>query len=125
MGTNQKIALPGYMSPVGYSRKIAWAGDMFGSNNYQAGGYNENANSGFGMSAFEKFGIDFGGINIGGTFGTYIAKSKPGNISSNTEAQAPTFQYVTVQWFYAANNVEVANNTDLSAQGVRVDARGV
>lgn len=124
MGTNQKIALPGYYSPVGYSRKLTWAGDMFGSNNYQTGGYNENASS-FGMAGFEKVGVDFGGINIAGTFGTYTAKVKPGNLASNTEANAPVFSYVTVQWYYSANNAEVANNTDLSAQGVRIDARGV
>lgn len=126
MANQAKAALPGYTSPVGYSRKLVWAGDVFGSNNYQQGGYTDPAN-GYGMVAFEKYGIDFGGLTIAGaTLGTYKVTATPAaNIAVAGEGQAPCFTSVVLKWFYAANNAEVANNTDLSAQGVRVDTRGV
>lgn len=122
----QNIPLPGYTSPVGYSRKLVWAGDHFGSNNYQQGGYAVPA-SAFGMAAYEKLGIDFGGLTISGaTPGLYQAKVFTGaNIAFNTEAQAPCISSLTLRWFYPGNGAEVANNVDLSAQGIRLDVRGV
>lgn len=126
MPTNVKIPLPGYTSPVGYMRKLVWSGDLSGSNNYQAGGY-QIAATDFGMTGIEEMGFGFGGINISGAAqNTYVVKVKPpANLASNSVGQAPCFATATLQWYVSANNAEVANGTDLSAQMVRANVRGI
>jgi hypothetical protein len=126
MPTQSKIPLPGYPSTVGFFQKLIFAGDHFGSNNYQAGGYTSNA-ADWGLSGIESFGMAFGGINIAGAAtGTYTVRVKPSsNNSSNNATFASCFTAIQIQWYTTSNNAEVANGTDLSGQCVRVDVRGV
>ncbi len=116
------IPLPSYPQS-GFPKKEWAAGDVTGSANYQIGGYNFYANA-CGMSAFETIGSSFGGQSASNN---YFAKFYPPTtaIASSTEGQAPVYTYCILKWFYAANSVEVANNTNLSAELFRMEAKGV
>jgi len=117
-----KIPLPGYSCAKpkpGYT----WAGDLFGNNNYQAGGDTIYATD-VGLSGIETVNFTFGGNS---SSGTYVAKAHQSNnnYSNANEGFASAFSKVTIQWYYAANSVEVANNTNLNADSVRVEFNGV
>jgi hypothetical protein len=45
--------------------------------------------------------------------------------SGNTEQRARVFPSITMQWYYANNGNEVANNTNLSAECIRLFAIGI
>jgi hypothetical protein len=113
------IPYDGYPAPGAEAVKNQWAGDFFGSNNYQIGGYNLNASS-LGMLRIET-----AGFSALSQSGNYFAKAIYPAISGNNENRAPTFPYVTVKWYYAANSVEVANNTNLSAEVAQLRAYGL
>jgi hypothetical protein len=113
------IPFDGYPAPGARAVKIENLGDLIGPANYQAGGYNINAPS-LGMSRIERA--------AGSSFtqsGNYIAKFFYPAISSSNENRAPTFPYVTVKWYYAANSVEVANNTNLGAEVSQYEFTGI
>jgi hypothetical protein len=111
------IPYDGYPQPFG--AKIAAAGDLFGSNNYQVGGYNFYPASA-GMSRFEH--AHSSSLTQSGNY--YFRVIYP-NISGNNELRAPTFPYVVLKWYYAANNNEVANNTSLAAEVGQFDSIGI
>ncbi len=105
--------------------KIQWVGDHFGpgananTGNYTTGGYNLNS------SAIGFTGIEFVQTGSYSESANYFARIFYPNVSGNTETRAATFASVNVKWYYAANSNEVANNTDLSAEVVRVFANGI
>lgn len=118
MSKTGPIPYDGYPAPGARAVKLEWAGDFIGSNNYQQGGYNLNA-SALGMSRIETAG--FSPLSQSGNF--YAKVTYPA-LSSNSENRAPTFPYITVLW-YAANNTQVANNTDLSAEIAQLSVVGI
>ena len=116
-----KIPVQGYPFS-GSVKRQQWLGDLVGNGNYQQGGDVLYARD-FGMGGIEEFGMPFSGY---ANSGNYYARAKPpANSSSATETYAPVYNNVTVQWYYAANSTEVANNTNLAAEVVRLDLRGV
>lgn len=115
---NQSIPYDGYPAPGGRAVKIEWAGDHWGSNNYQAGGYNLNATY-LGMGRIET-----AGFSPLSQSGNYYAKVIYPNISGNNELRAPTFSYVTVKWYFA-NNTEVANNTNMAGEVAQLAVIGI
>jgi len=120
-GTLQKIPLPGYMTTDPPTRGY-WKGDFFGNNNYQQGGDTHHA-SDYGMGGIETFGISASGLSSSGNYSGKVFP--PANASNNSEVQASAWATVTVKWFYTANNNEVANNTNLNAESLRLDIVGV
>ena len=106
---NQSVPYDGYPAAGALCTKNIWAGDHFGSNNYQAGGYNLNATQ-LGLTR----------IHIAQTAslaqsGNFYARVVYGNISAPAELRATGYGYVTIKW-YAANNSEAANNSNLAAE---------
>lgn len=123
----QSVPCDQYPAPGTPAIKNWWVGDHFGpgnaggSANYNQNGYNLNA-SALGINGFEV--VDGFGTSQSGN---YIARRFYPAISGNSnvqETRGATFPYVTIEWFYAANNIQVANNTDLSAEVVRAWAFG-
>jgi len=114
----QNIPYDGYPAPGARAVKLEWAGDHWGSNNYQQGGYNENAPY-FGMGR-----IELAGVSALAQSGNYYAKVIYPALSGNAEQRAPTFPYITIKWYFA-NNTEVANNTNLSAEVVQLAITGI
>lgn len=114
----QSIPYAGYPAPGALDIKNHWAGDHFGPANYQAGGYNLNA-------AALTFGrLEWAQFSHLAQSGNYYARPFFPAISGNAELGAPGFSYITVKW-YAANNSEVANNTNLSAEVAQLFAFGM
>ncbi len=114
----QSIPYDGYPAPGARAVKYEWAGDHFGSNNYQQGGYNLNASS-LGMSRIET-----AGFSPLAQSGNYYAQVTYPAISGNSEQRAPTFPRITVKWYFA-NNTQVANNTDMSAEVAQLTVTGL
>ena len=116
-----KIPVQGYPFSGSVQRQ-QWLGDLSGNNNYQQGGDVLYARD-FGMAGFDEFSLPFGGYT---NSGNYFARAKPpANSSSATETFAPVYNNVTVQWYYAGNSAEAANNANLSAEVIRLNLRGV
>jgi hypothetical protein len=115
----QNVACDAYPSPGAMAVKIPWIGDHFGPQNYQANGYSLTAFA-LGMSGFEW--VEFTASSNSGNY--LVSGILPGG-AGNTEFRAVTYPYVTVQWFYAANGNQVANNTNLSAEQIRLFAIGI
>lgn len=124
MANNLKVPLPQAVGAGIPAVKRWWGGDLFGSNNYQQGGYTLYA-SDFGLSGFETFGISFGGRNSNIANAYYAQVTPPANFANANESLASSFNNCTIRWFFNNNSAEVANNTDLSAVAVRIDIRGV
>jgi hypothetical protein len=117
--TLQTIQFPGYPGASVAANRMAARGQHFGSNNYQVGGYNITAQS-LGMQYIEMYDIlSFAVSN------NYYARPNYPNTGANNAAQAVPPTYVTLKWYYAANNNEVANNTNLNAEYFIFDAQGV
>jgi hypothetical protein len=116
---NQSIPFSGYPAPGAESTRIQWKGDHWGAANYQQGGYNLNA-SALGMSNIEVAATSK--LSQSGNY--YANVLYPAN-SGNNELRAIPPTYVTVKWYYAANSVEVANNTNLSAEVSLLTASGI
>lgn len=116
-----KIPLPGYGSS-NPKPGLRWAGDYFGNNNYQQGGDKSYATD-YGMVGIEEINFTFGGVS---SSGTYTAKATAANNSTSiNELYAPAYNNVTIKWYYTANSVEVANNTNLNNDSVRLAITGV
>ena len=119
----QNIPYDGYPAPAGRTVKIDWSGDHWGpgntQGNYNTGGYNLNATA-LGMVRFESV-----GVSSQSQSGNYFAKVFYPAVSGNNELRAPTYGYVTVKWYYAANNNEVAANTNLNGEVVQLTAIGI
>jgi hypothetical protein len=116
-----KIPVQGYPFS-GSVKRQQWLGDLTGNNNYQQAGDVIYARD-FGMGGFETFNTEFGGYS---NSGTYFVRASPATTASNyAETFAPVYNNVTVHWYYAANSAEVANNANMSAEVVRISARGV
>lgn len=125
------ISLPGYPTASWGATKVA-RGDFFGTNNYQAGGELIVPGT-FGLGAFETAGASFSGYSYSNNYFARVVA--PNNLSANGEQLAPVYtanasngnntNQLVVKWFIASNNAEVANNTNLSAEGVRFTAEGV
>ena len=100
-------------------KRVYWEGDIFGNNNYQTTGDLYTASQ-FGMA-----GISFVSPNDRSLSGTYVpAAIFPANSSNSAEANAPAPANFNLHW-YAANGTEVANNSNLGAEVVRVQIWGV
>lgn len=113
----QSIPYDGYPAPGALSTKYQWAGDHFGPANYQAGGYNLNATA-LGFTRFH-----FVNTSYLAQSGNFYARVIYGNTSAPAEARATGFNTVTVKWF-AANNSEAANNSNLAAEVAQMYAFG-
>ena len=124
--SRQSIPVDGYPAPGADAIKEVWRGDHWGpgnnanTGNYLTGGYNLNA------SALGMAGIEVAAVSALSQSGNYFARIiYPANFSANTEVRAPTYSYVKVLWYVASNSNEVGNNTDLSAEVVRLSAIGI
>jgi hypothetical protein len=119
----KSIPYDGYQAAGADAIRIQWRGDHFGpgipDGNYQAGGYNMNA-SAFGMQRIEEAAVSY--RTQSGNY--YAAVFYPAS-SGNNEIRAVPPSYVTLKWFNAANSVEVANNTNLSAEVTYLRVVGV
>jgi hypothetical protein len=118
--SRQSIPCDQYPAPGAWGVKIPWIGDHFGPSNYSANGYNISYTSlGF------YGGIEWAEVSALAQSGNYYAKILYPANSGNNENRAVTFQNVTIEWFFAANNVQVPAATDLSAECVRLLAIGI
>lgn len=114
----QSIPYQSYPGAGALGVKNVWAGDHFGPANYQAG-YNMTPSQ-LGMSR-----IEWADFSWRAQSGNYYARSTYPAISGSAELQAPGFNSVTVKWYYANNNNEVANNANLSAEVAQLFAWGL
>src|SRR5271166_66537 len=107
-----------YASPRVLADKIAWCGPHFGpgsgAGNYQQNGYSITAAS-LGMSRIEWAETSY----LSQSQNYYARVLYPANDNSN-ELQAVPPSAVTMQWFYAANYAQVANNTNLLGECVQL-----
>ena len=122
MSTLKKIPLPGYMTAGASASRLEWKGDMFGNNSYQQGGDVLSA-SDFGLVGIESFSPSLGSYSFSGTY--FVKVTPPSGSSNINEVMAPTYNNATVLWYYSANNVQVANNANLSLEGIRLSVVGV
>jgi hypothetical protein len=113
------IPCDGYPASAALAVKQEYIGDHFGSNSYQIGGYPINCND-VGLNGFEWVAFT-GGSNTG----NYTTSAVLAGASGNTEQRARVFPSITMQWYYANNGNEVANNTNLSAECIRLFAIGI
>lgn len=121
------ISAPGYPTAIG--NKLKWFGDHVGPSNYQQPGETVVPNA-FGFPGFvEDVGGSFGGYSQSNNY--FVRGVWPANATSNVNEQfAPTYfqntanNSLSLQWFYAANSVQVSNNTNLAAEIVKVTAWG-
>jgi hypothetical protein len=104
--------------PSAAATKIFVTGDIFGNNNYQQTGDSYTASQ-FGLAGVERFSA--GKTNSGNYSVNFLP---PANSSSANETVAPTPQNFTAHW-YGANGTEVANNTNLAAEVVRIEIWGI
>ena len=116
---SQNQPYDGYPAPAAFDVKIHWAGDHFGPTAYTTGGYTLPA-TGYGMSRFEW-------VNTSprSQSGNYYALVFYPAISGNAEVGAPSFPNVTLKWYNAANNVEVAANTNLNGEVIQMVMIGI
>jgi hypothetical protein len=120
---SQSVPYPGYPGDGASAIRVEWRGDHFGpgptQGNYQQGGYNLNA-AGLGMSTIEA-----AWFSQRSQSGNYFAYSLYPANSNIAELQATPQNHVTVKWYYAANSVEVANNTNLNAEAMFLEVIGL
>ena len=122
MSTLKKIPLPGYLAAGPMSIRREWKGDLFGNNSYQQGGDVLSA-ADFGLAGIETFSPAFSSYSFSGTY--FVKVTPPSGSSNINEVMAPTYNNATVLWYYSANNVQVANNANLSLEGIRLSVVGV
>jgi hypothetical protein len=127
MATNIPVGGSDYPTAVGHRQR--WVGDHVGPANYQQPGETVTPNM-FGFPGFvESLGSSFGGYTQSNTY-FVRARWPANNASSTTELAAPVFSSPTannclvLQWLIAANSAQVANNTNLAAEIVRLEAWG-
>jgi hypothetical protein len=124
------IPLPGYPTAVG--NKMYWRGDHVGPLLYVTGGEFIPPQA-FGMQGIEEIGAAFSGNSFSTTY--YVRMVPPANAFSANEQYASAWganasnanntNQIAVQWFYQANNAQVAANTNLAAEAVRFTVWGV
>ena len=119
----QSVPYDGYPAAGARSIRYDWAGDHFGpgptQGNYQQGGYNLNATA-LGLNRIEEIRFAFRSQ----TQNYYAVAMYPANASNIAEGRAIPAPSVTVLW-YAANGTEVANNTNLNGEVIRMFAQGL
>ena len=125
------VNLPGY-STAAWGQTKVWRGDFFGSSNYQQGGEVQTPQP-YGFAGLEA--INFDGTAFAASNNYFARVAYPANSFNNTEFQATTFgqsassanntNAPVIKWFIASNSAEVANNTNLSAEVVRITAYGI
>lgn len=124
----QSVPCDPFPAPSALATVIPWAGDHFGPGNnttgnnttYQTGGYNLNAVT-LGMNKITYIG---GGFSYSGTY--FVRLFYPNNLATANETRGVQFNSVNVQWYYAANSNQVANNSvDLSGEAVRLFGFGL
>lgn len=126
------IPLPGYPTAA-WGQTRVWHGDHTGPALYVTGGeFVTPASFGF-PGGLESVGSQFSGNSYSGTY--YTRMIPPANSFSASELRAPAFganastanntNQIAIKWFYSANNNEVAANTNLAAEGIRIIAYGV
>lgn len=116
MAANAVVPYDGYPQPVGAKRECL--GDLFGTANYQAGGYNINCTA-FGFTRFEHLVLGTSQSN------NYQARAHfPANTSTANENRAVGNNNFVI-CVYAANGTEAANNANLSAEIFQFSARGI
>ena len=116
MAANAVVPYDGYPQPVGAKRECL--GDLFGTANYQAGGYNINCQP-FGFTRFEHI------VFSGSQSNNYTMRAHfPANTSGANEARSTgNNNFVVV--VYASNGTEAANNANLAAEVFQFHARGI
>jgi hypothetical protein len=125
--------LPSYPTSAWGATKVN-RGDFFGSSNYQQGGEVISPQA-FGFTGVERFTVELSSNNNNDRSysytGNYFGVTQyPANLSTANEQYAPVYagtasnNQIVVRWFYAANSVEVANNTNLAAEALPVTVFG-
>lgn|SRR5690242_1099899 len=115
--SQQSIPYDGYPAPGALCTKNIWLGDHFGSNNYQAGGYNLNASQ-LGMSRVHWVNFSFLAQS-----GNYYPRAIFANTSAPAEQRATGFPNFTVKWYFA-NGTEANNNANLAAEVAQMEVFG-
>ena len=95
--------------------------DLFGNSNYQGGANNGDLYTAGQMGTAMLVKVEAGSTNSG----TYnVVFLPPANVSSSNEGIAPGYANMSARW-YSANGTEVANNSNLAAEVVRVRFVGI
>lgn len=128
---NAWIPLPNYPTSAWGSTKV-WKGDHTGPAAYATGGEIVVPGA-FGFQGLEEVGAAFSGNSYSTTY--YVRMVPPANSFSAAEQQAPSWganasnanntNQIQLLWYYQANNAQVAANTNLTAEGVRITVYGV
>lgn len=118
------IPYQGYPAPGASAIRNEWRGRRVGPSNYQQGGFNINASE-LGMTNIETLGFGSSTDGNNGNVGTYMAKASFPLNTANTSQNAVPPTYAVVRYYYTANSVEVANNTDLSGTVTLMTATGL
>lgn len=128
MATNIPVGGSDYPTAIG--NKQRWVGDHVGPANYQQPGEVVTPNM-FGFPGFvETLGASFGGFSQSNNYFVRSVWPQAGNTSSASEAKAPVYSApsanncLILQWFIASNSAQVANNANLGAEIVRLEAWG-
>jgi hypothetical protein len=111
--------LDGYPAAAASSAKRQWAGDYFGPANYQQPGETVP------VASLALMGFEYAIPAALSQSNNYYAKVIYPAASGVNETRAPTYANMTLQWYYAANNVQVANNSNLSAEVTRLVVVGI
>lgn len=111
-------SLPGYPQPFG-SRNVNIASHQ-GPNPYLTGGENYYAGASAGWGSFDA--VEGGASYNNSAAGTYLVR--PLYPIGQAQLSASGSNNVKLGWFVAANGAQVANNTDLSAEYVRLRSFG-
>lgn len=119
MSVKQPIPVPDGSGAAIAAKRLYWEGDLFGNNNYQTTGDLYTASQ-FGMSGFTQ--IDPQARSNSANYS--VAPIYPANASNSAEAYAPASNNANLHW-YSANGTEVANNTNLAAEVMRVQIWGI
>jgi hypothetical protein len=123
----KSVPLGQYPGPGTLAVKIPWIGDHFGpgsgAGNYQQNGYSITAQQ-LGMSRIEW--VQFSPLSQSGNYYAVVNYIAPGGnqTANKNELQAVGFAQIYALWYYAANNVQVANNTALDGECVQLFAIG-
>lgn len=131
---NVNIPLPGYPTAAWGSTKV-WRGDHFGPTAYNnTTGEILTAAPFFGPGGIESVSPEFGGYTFSNNY--YVKAFLPNNTAPvNTEQYASAFGVSNANanannmpqlvWYIASNNAQVAANTNLAAEVVRLSVTGV
>ena len=131
---NVNIPVYGYPTAAWGQTKV-WRGDHFGPTAYNNTTGEIVTPTPFTLNGIETVGAEFGGFTYSNNY--YVKMFLPNNITpSSSEYASPVFGVTLgnnanannmpqIQWFYAANNNQVAANTNLAAEAIRLVVYGV